>query len=64
MSPEACKLAPSLGRYFDGELSLAEVGAFEAHLPECGRCQAGLEELFQLDALGQRALKLQKRGGA
>lgn len=49
----------ALGRFFDGELPDSEVDAFRKHLATCKECQAGLDELMQLDVLGLRHLQLQ-----
>ena len=50
----------ALGRFFDGELPESEVDGFRAHLATCRQCQAGLDELMQLDVLGTRHLQLQQ----
>jgi cellulose synthase operon protein C len=50
----------ALGRFFDGELPDSEVDGFRQHLATCKECQAELDELMQLDALGLRHLQLMK----
>ena len=36
--------------FADGELSPAEAASFRAHLAECARCQAELNDILQLTA--------------
>lgn len=41
----------NLMRFWDGELPLDEVDAFQAHLLECRACLVELDALAQFDAL-------------
>lgn len=54
----ACARLRDLGRFFDGETPAEDLEEIRAHLTACAPCQAGLEELLQLDALGHRAVQL------
>lgn len=50
----------SLDVFVDGELDAPSADAFREHLPGCGKCQAGLEERLQMDALAARAVEKAK----
>ncbi|MBZ4422900.1 anti-sigma factor [Myxococcus sp. RHSTA-1-4] len=45
--------------FADGELSPEEADAFRAHLATCEQCQADLDDILQLQALGGRLAELE-----
>ena len=47
----------SLHAFADGELEPTAAAAFRLHLAECARCEAGLLDLMQMQALGRGLLR-------
>src|SRR5690349_24992210 len=48
-----------LHAFVDGELEPAEAEAFRDHLGECTRCQAEMEDVLQLQSLGEQLARQQ-----
>lgn len=51
----------NVGRFWDGELTQERARNFQDHLAGCVGCRRELDELADLDVLGQRAIGLTAR---
>ena len=60
-TPEPLDLHDQVHAFADGELSPEEADAFRAHLATCDQCQADLDDILQLQALGGRLAEQEAR---
>lgn len=63
-TPESMDLHDQVHAFADGELSPEEADTFRAHLATCGQCQAELDDILQLQALGGRLAELEAKESA
>ncbi|MFP2930414.1 anti-sigma factor family protein, partial [Pyxidicoccus sp. 3LG] len=58
-TPEPIDIHDQVQAFADGELSPEEADTFRMHLGTCEQCQADLDDILQLQALGDRLSALE-----
>ncbi|QSQ20661.1 CHAT domain-containing protein [Pyxidicoccus parkwayensis] len=60
-APEPMDIHDQVHAFADGELSPEEADTFRVHLATCEQCQADLDDILQLQALGGRLSELESK---